>query len=212
VTHGAHGEVILRVGEAVAIGEHGQRLQQRRFVVERFAHAHEDDRVRPLGAVGERHLRHDLPGREVAQQAEPARFAERAGAGAADLRRYTQTRAPAAHRQVHTLDGAAVLQAQQPFAQRAGGGVFVLFGRDLGQVQVRVFAPPFGGEAAEAKPFRVEDTLAHGGPMHGGCHPSPFALSKPRARGGGEVLGAVGEQIQRHRCRLASGWPCINFM
>jgi hypothetical protein len=80
-----------RHGKSVRIGQHPQRLHRLVVVVEWFAHAHEHDVeacvLHREGAREEADLSDDFARRQIARESHFSREAERAGHGAAHLRR-----------------------------------------------------------------------------------------------------------------------------
>ena len=121
--------------EAVFVRQDPQRLHRLVVVVQRLAHAHQDD-VEPLVAHGERVGEHadladDLAGGQVPRQPHLAGEAEGAGHGAADLGRDAE-----GHRRrvgdEDRLDHVAVGEAQEEFLG-AVNGTFAL--DDLGRRQ-----------------------------------------------------------------------------
>ena len=102
--------------EPVLVGQDPQRLHRLVVVVQRLAHAHQDD-VEGLVLQVERVCQHanladDFASRQVADQAHLARQAERAGHGAADLRRDAEGHGRRVGNE-DRLDLSAVGEAQQ---------------------------------------------------------------------------------------------------
>ena len=151
---GRDGDAPLRDGEPVAVGQDGDRVAHRFEIVERLAHAHEDDvrhrahalalgrepvgRSNPAGKIaepvaGDEHLPDDLGGGQIAHQRHRAGMAKRAVEGAADLARDAE-RAPVGFGNVDAFDLRALVEAmrgrhaQEPLARAVGGD---LLGSDL---------------------------------------------------------------------------------
>jgi hypothetical protein len=192
-------QAFLGVGEPSPVGQHREGRQQAVEVVERFAHAHEHQRVGPAVPGGQRHLRDDLAGGEVAQQAEPAGLAERAGARAADLRRHAEAGPAASHRQVHALDGEAVGQPQQPLVHVPVVARFVLFGGELRQGQGRQLPPRGGGAWSGAELLGGVAARADGGGVHGEGESSALGSAEMGAGRGVQGSGGSGQQVEGHR-------------
>ena len=109
--HGRDRDAVGPDARAAGIAQDAGRLDHRLVVLERLALALEHDaRERALGrlAADREHLLDDLPGLEVAQEAQPAGLAEAAAEGAADLRRDAHAEARPLERDAHGLEHAAV--------------------------------------------------------------------------------------------------------
>ena len=169
---GRDGDAPPRQRQAVAVGEDADRVDDVVEVVERLAHAHEDDvrdealalgrqqalraralrerLARPVAepVAGDDRLRRDLLRRQVAHEPLRAGVAEGAGQRAADLARDAE-RAAVALGDIDALDlGAAVARARRRHADQplAGAVLRDLLGDDLGTIE-RV---GFGERAAQA--------------------------------------------------------------
>ena len=126
---GREGQLAARNGDAVAVGQNTGGAGDVVVVVERLAHAHQDDvgdlPVEPgRGPVAQRiprqhQLPDDLAGVQVAHPGLGAGVAEAAVERAADLGGEAQ-RAPVLLRNEHHLRFAGVREAQQPFARAVG--------------------------------------------------------------------------------------------
>ena len=136
---GRQGDVARTDGQAVVVGEDVDGGHGVVVVVERFAHAHEDDIAQAVAFSGEdapdvEHLGHDFARGEMAGEAHLPGGAEDAAHGAADLGGDAGG-VPAGELHDDRFDGLTVRQSQQVFARQpvAAAG----FQRDRQRLQRR---------------------------------------------------------------------------